>query len=262
MPSPFPGMDPYLEAHWGDVHHAIVNYARDALQQQLPSQLFARMEERVYIETPEELAVRIPDVRVIESQTPLDQSTSTVAEVAVAEPVVLNIDADPVVEGFIEIREAGAGDRLITVIEVLSPANKKAGSGQWQYQGKQKECKQAGVSLVEIDLLRGGDWTVLAPKELLSPTMRSPYRICVWSSWSPSAIEFYHAPLRQRLPAIRVPLRDTDPHVVLDIQALIDRAYKFGRYDRTDYSIDPLGTLADDDASWLDALLREQGKRK
>ena len=66
MASPFPGMDPYLEAHWGDIHHRIINYACDAIQEQLPDDLFARMEERIYVRTPRELMERYPDVRVVE----------------------------------------------------------------------------------------------------------------------------------------------------------------------------------------------------
>ena len=263
MPSPFPGMDPYLEAHWGDIHHAIVNYARDAIQEQLPNQLFARMEERVYIETPAKRMARYPDVRIVESETSFEHSSESAGEeVMVAEPKLLELEADPKTEGFIEIREVGGEERLVTVIEVLSPANKTVGAGHWQYQRKQKDCQCGQVSLVEIDLLRGGTWTVLAPEDKLPEPMRSPYRISVWRQWRPVSLEFYHAPLRKRLPAIRIPLRDSDSDVALDLQALIDRAYRFGRYERTDYSVDPAGPLANDDATWLDALLREQGVRR
>ena len=68
VPSPFPGMDPYLESHWGDIHHRLVNYACDAIQPHLPGDLYARMEERVYVESPQELAARYPDVRVVEGE--------------------------------------------------------------------------------------------------------------------------------------------------------------------------------------------------
>ncbi len=128
MPSPFPGMDPYLEAHWGDIHHRIINYACDAIQDQLPGDLFARMEERIYVQSPQELMLRYPDLRVIEgSPTPQISSASMPEDVVVAEPLLLEIDADPVSESFIEIREAGDDERLVTVIEALSPANKNLG---------------------------------------------------------------------------------------------------------------------------------------
>ena len=49
MPSPFPGMDPFLEAHWGDIHAALSIYARDQLQQRLPNDLVASVEEYVVL---------------------------------------------------------------------------------------------------------------------------------------------------------------------------------------------------------------------
>ncbi|NUQ65238.1 MAG: DUF4058 family protein [Pirellulales bacterium] len=262
MPSPFPGMDPYLESHWGDIHHALINYARDAIQPRLPGDLYARMEERVYVESPQELAARYLDVRVVEGNPVGGVAVATETVVAVAEPYVLEILAEPVTEGFIEIREPGSGDRVITVIEVLSPANKEPGEGRRQYRRKQRELQRGRVNLVEIDLLRAGRWTVLAARDWLPERLREPYHISVFRSWRPLSLEFYHAPLRQRLPAIRVPLRQGDPDVALDIQALTDRSYQFGRYERTDYARDPKPPLTGDDAVWADALLREKGLRE
>jgi hypothetical protein len=118
------------------------------------------------------------------------------------------------------------------------------------------------VSLVEIDLLRGGRWTVLVPRDRLPKRLHPPYRVSVYRSWRPFSLEFYHAPLRERLPAIRVPLRQGDPDVALDLQALIDRSYQFGRYERTNYSAQPEPPFTGDDAAWADALLREKGLRK
>jgi len=182
--------------------------------------------------------------------------------VAVAEPYVLELDAEPVREGFIEIRETGSDDRLITVIEVLSPANKESGEGRRQYRRKQRELQRGHVSLVEIDLLRGGRWTVLTSRDLLPKRLHTPYRISVFRSWRPLSLEYYPAPLRERLPAIRVPLRKGDPDVALDLQDLIDRSYQFGRYERTNYSAEPEPALTGDDAEWADALLREKGLRQ
>ena len=179
-----------------------------------------------------------------------------------AEPLVLELCADPVTEGFIEIRETGRGERLVTVIEVLSPANKVSGAGRRKYRRKQKEIQQSDVNLVEIDLLRAGNWTVLAGRDLLPKELQTPYRICVWRHWRPLAIEYYHAPQRERLPAIRLPLREQDKDVALDLQALIDRSYRYGRYEGTDYSADPEPPLAGEDADWANALLREHGLRK
>jgi hypothetical protein len=174
----------------------------------------------------------------------------------------VEILAEPVTEGFIEIREPGSGDRVITVIEVLSPANKEPGEGRRQYRRKQRKRQQARVNLVEIDLLRAGRWTVLAAQDWLPERLHEPYRVSVYRSWRPLPLEFYHAPLRQRLPAIRVPLRKGDPDVALDLQSLVDRSYQFGRYEHTNYSEDPKPPFTADDAVWADALLCEKGLRQ
>jgi hypothetical protein len=256
-------MDPYLETHWGDIHYRTINYACDAIQEELPGDLLARIEERVYVQTPREIMERYPDVRVVAGATvPGVAAAATSAGIVLADPLVLELCADPVTEGFIEIRETGHGERLVTVIEVLSPANKVPGTGRRQYRRKQKEIQQSGVNLVEIDLLRTGNWTVLAGRDLLPKGLQTPYRICVWRSWRPLSIEFYHAPQRERLPAIRLPLRERDNDVALDLQALIDRSYRYGRYEGTDYAADPEPPLEGEDAAWADALLRAHGLRK
>src|SRR5262249_50347947 len=122
MLSPFPGMDPYLEAHWGDVHASLVTYARDALQPDLPRDLRERMEERVTVESPlDETRIRIPDVRILEERRRSSKRRpGESSALALAEPLILTGD-DEVTETFIEIRDKSSGNRIVTVIEVLSP---------------------------------------------------------------------------------------------------------------------------------------------
>src|SRR5437773_8502199 len=88
MNSPFPGMDPYLEQHWGDVHHNLITFAQGMLNERLPADLRARVEERVLVELPGEDRHYYPDVRVIEHEG-LEQSRVAVAESepALAEPL-------------------------------------------------------------------------------------------------------------------------------------------------------------------------------
>src|SRR5438132_12477495 len=93
MASPFPGMDPYLERHWGDVHHGFITYARDQLRKVLPKDLRARVEERVFVESPESLAGTIvPDIRVLESPRGKKQPSSLATGLAVAEPLIIHMD--------------------------------------------------------------------------------------------------------------------------------------------------------------------------
>ncbi len=273
MNSPFPGMDPYLERHWGDVHQALVTYVRDRLQPSLPGDLRARMQERVYIELPEARHEYYPDVRVIERPRPASTGGATAvaepaavtrikdAEPTMADPIVIHLDIEPVTEGYIEIVDVKSGHRVITSIEVLSPANKHAGQGQQLFRQKRSDMQRAGVNLVEIDLLRGGDRVLMIPAEQIPPSHRSDYQICVWRATQPAAVSVYRAPLRERLPVIGIPFRPTDPDAPLDLQAVVDPCYRNGGYDDIDYSTEPDPRLKKDDAAWSDALLKQQGRR-
>ncbi len=263
MRSPFPGMDPYLEQFWGDVHHRLITYLSDAIQRQLPGDLRARVDERVYVE-PEAGNGRkiVPDVRVIERGRRHDTPLRAGNGVALAEPLVVHMDQDePVRQGFIEIIDIKSGRRVVTVIEILSPSNKVPGPGRDLYVKKQDELRAGNVSLVEIDLLRSGKRVMCAPFELIPEGHRTPYAACVRRGWKPLVFEYYRLPLRERLPAFRIPLRETDPDVPLDLQAVVDQCYEAALYDDIDYREEPDPPLTVDDAQWADALLKEQGLR-
>src|SRR5436190_15904532 len=122
MPSPFPGMDPYLEAHWRDVHARLIIYASDALQGMLPSGLRARVEESVLLETPKGISDHplFPDVRVVEYAEKSVPETRTATGTAVAEPLLIDAEPEAVIETFIEIIDRESGNRVVTVIEFLS----------------------------------------------------------------------------------------------------------------------------------------------
>jgi hypothetical protein len=258
-------MDPWLETHWGDIHQSTITYARDALNEQLPGGLRARVEERVYLEVASEHMRRlIPDVRVIEfsgESPPAGTAKPAAGGAAVAEPIVVRIPGDPVTETFIQVVDTRSGNRVLTVIEILSPANKLPGTGRDLYVAKQEELAASDSSLVEIDLLRTGKPVALCRPENLPPERRTPYTISVYRAWKRLQFEVYPVPLRERLPAIRIPLREDLDDVVLDLQSLLDRAYVNGGYDVIDYTTDPVPPLDPDDTAWADALLRQQGKR-
>src|SRR5207237_4419329 len=111
--SPFPGMDPYLEAHWRDVHHRFTTYAADELQAQLPAGLRARVEERVFVESGEALSRGIyPDIRVIERDR--GSALRSAAGAVVAEPLIIQLADEPAPQGYIEIIDVGSGNRVIT----------------------------------------------------------------------------------------------------------------------------------------------------
>jgi len=169
----------------------------------------------------------------------------------VAEPTIVEIE--PPVERWIEIRDGG--DKLVTVIEVLSPVNKT--SGRKRYVEKRQALIDAGVSVVEIDLLRGGTPTVddFGPAGRPTPAEGTGFVICVTRCGLPYRREIYRCPLRLPLPVIRVPLRQTDPDVPLDIQSLIDRTYESGRYGRQlHYDQPPDPPLEPADRDWAEEL--------
>ena len=150
----------------------------------------------------------------------------------------------------------------MTVLEVLSPSNKRPGDGQEQYLRKQQELRQAGVSLVEIDLLRDGDWVVAVPWDALDPSVRTPYRVVVRRGWRRFEAEYNAIPLPDPLPTIKVPLRPTDSDIPLDLQALINLCYDNGGYDDIDYTSAPQPPLPAPTARWAAQLLRVAGRRR
>jgi hypothetical protein len=255
MKSPFPGMDPYLEEHWRDVHHRFLTYACDELQDRLPDDLRARLEERVFVE-PEFGGGRgiYPDIRIVEHPI-RDGGTALASDVAIAEPLIIFAESEPATEGFIEIIDVGSGNRVVTVIELLSDSNKQPGEGQDLYRKKQRECLQGGANLVEIDLLRSGKRVLAVPPALIPPSHRTTYQICVTRGSRPRKYEVYRAPLAEPLPVIRVPLRSEDADVPLNLQALIDRCYHHGRYDDIDYRAALVPPLEPAEAAWANELL-------
>jgi hypothetical protein len=275
MKSPFPGMDPYLERHWGDVHQRLVTYTCDWLQTRLPGDLRARMQERVYIEIPDaRRGEYYPDVRVIERprRSPSSGSTTAVAEpenataidadeLVPADPIWIHLDIEPVTESYVEIVDVKSGHRVVTAIEVVSPTNKRPGEGQRLYLKKRDDLKLAGVNTVEIDLLRGGDRVLMVPPALVPPSHRAAYQVCIWRAAKPDVFAVYPVRLRERLPVISIPLRPADREVPLALQAVLDQCYRNGGYDDIDYRGEPDPPLPADDASWTDSLLREQGRR-
>jgi hypothetical protein len=263
MASPFPGMDPWLEDYWRDVHARLVIYAADHLQGRLPGDLRARVEERVVVEPMDDRPRNVyPDVRVVERGHGPALAVAVESGVAVAEPLVLRVASEPMTETFIEIIDVATGKRVVTVLEVLSLANKLPGDSRNQYRQKRKELMAGGVSLVEIDLLRAGAWSMSLAQDAVPPDYRTTYRVFVRRGWRPDTVEIYRVPLRQRLPVIRVPLRETDADVSLDLQTLIDQCYRNGGYDDDlDYARQPNRPLAPDDARWADELLQSQARR-
>ena len=261
MRSPFPGMDPYLEQHWGDVHSRLIVYAAGQLQRQLPGDLRARIEERLFVESDE--VKRLggkSDVRVVEyPHAGRVRRAHSESSAAVAEPLVISID-DDVTETYINIIEV-TGERVVTSIEFLSPSNKLPGEGRDKFLSKRKTMQAAHVNIVEIDLTRSGDKNLLVGEYVIPESHRATYQACVWRGVRPSQVEIYAFPLQEVLPAIRIPLRAEDRDVHLNLQRLIDQCYEEGAFDTIDYSVPPEPRLAGRDATWVKDFIKKTKKQ-
>lgn len=256
--SPFPGMDPYLERHWLDVHTRLVHGAANAIQRQLTGSLRARIGERLIVEEDWEVKRAIlPDVHIVESGRGGAAVLEPPAGVALAEPLLVKVPMLERRERFVQIIDSATDGRVITIIEFISPTNKLSPEGRRLYCEKREEALDAGVSFVEIDLTRAGQNILRFSRELLPPARRTLYLASVWrsSGRSRDQHEVYPIALRERLPAIRIPLRREDRDAVLDLQELLDRAYEEGRYDDIDYRrpLDP--ALPQEDRAWAAELI-------
>ncbi|MEZ6060008.1 MAG: DUF4058 family protein [Planctomycetaceae bacterium] len=256
--SPFPGMDPFLEDVWPEVHASLIVYARNQINDQLPGDLRAKIERTlsVFANDAADRSVR-PDVHVSEVSE-FGSFQSAQSGVAVADPVV--VTRDPGRYRHVEI--ADSSGRVITAIEFLSPWNKVGKRGQQQYTRKQLEFMEAGVNLVEIDLVRQGDYVLAPPLADIPEDRRTPYMICVYRDITPDQYAIYPVKLQEPLPNIAIPLRPDDRDVVLQLQPLIDACYHDGRYSRSVYERELSGRFDAADAAWLTARLREAGHRQ
>jgi hypothetical protein len=265
MKSPFPGMDPYIEASglWADFHDDLIAEIKRALAAALPERYFVQTGERAYLvlagTDEKEAKPFYPDVGV-EHSGPAERASGSGVGQAVAEP---EIEADGVTmqafieedfrENFIEICEAGPEPRLVTCIEVLSPSNKRFGQKGWKlYLRKRNALLLGEANLVEIDLLRGG-----RRMPMVGPWPEGPYYLLVGrESRAPHCRvwpAFFDRPLRE----IPVPLARPDKDIPLALQPMIEAVYERSRYGRRlDYTkpLDP--PLTPEQTAWLQERLR------
>jgi hypothetical protein len=251
MKNPFPGMNPCLEEFWRDVHVSLLVYARDQLNGKLPVDLTASVDERLVIDAEEDQPrTCVPDVSITESRDIPTEPAAGAGGLAVetARPIVVNRGEQKLRR--LEIAE-GSG-HVITVIEFLSPTKKSEFDHRLLWRCKRNENLAAGLSFVEIDLVRGGSWVLPDHENRLNiPEERVLYAACVTRGARHWRHEFYPCPLRERLPAIGIPLRPGDRDVVLDLQPLIDQSYEHGRYERKiDYSEPPRPALPPEELAW------------
>lgn len=260
MPSPFPGMDPYLEAPeiWVDFHNNLASEIQATLNRLLGQRYVARLSPRVVLEIVEtgELKSIRPDIAVY--QQPIEQGTIQTATAVLTAPVESTVAIEePVRLHSVEILEVGTM-RLVTAIEILSPANKRLGTeAREEYLSKRRSILRTDAHLIEIDLLRGGERMPLE-----KPVPKAAYYIVLSRRQRRPIVEVWPIQIWEKLPTIPVPLLPPDPDVPLDLSAVVASVYERGAYDRIiDYRQPPPPPLADEEAKWIDSWLREKGLR-
>jgi len=227
MPSPFPGMDPYLEneALWPAFHHQLVMCLYQVLLPGLVDHYRARVAQRHYC---------------------TEQALFT------------SVLREEHHEDYIEVRQRGDG-RLVTLLEVVSPGNKTTDQGRTAYLNRRREGKNARANLVEIDLVLQGQPTLDYSREGLPDW---DYAVTVTRAMAAERHEIYTATLQKRLPRFRLPLSADDKDTVLDLQTAFTRCYDQGGFAaKIDYGRDPAVPLAEDDRRWIGDVLAQQKLR-
>ncbi len=251
MRSPFPGVDPHLEhpALWPDVHNSIIGAIRDELSPRLRPRYYVALERRVYSFKPDDLAfIGRPDVAVVSPSTqPLGgrkaQSHTGLLEVEV--PMI-----DEVGETFLEVHEVGTG-QVVTIVELLSPANKLHAKGRQDYEEKRDQVFQSRTSLVEIDLLRAGD-----PMPLVGDSTRTDYRILVSRGTQRPRAHLHAFGVREAIPSFSLPLAPGDAEAIVEFNTIVHDLYERASFDlRLDYAQPPVPALSDDDGAWAKKLV-------
>jgi len=260
MPSPFPGMNPYLEDpnRWSDFHNRlIVAIAYDLTPKLLPKYQVVT-DKRIYeIIGTDSLFVGRPDITVQRRQTISPSTSSNVAVVTPAtQPVKVHLPMlEEVREAYLEVQDPITKE-VVTVIEIISPTNKR-GEGSSKYEKKRYSVLGSLTHLVEIDLLRMGEHLPI----LGNPT-QSHYRILVSRSNTRPTADLYAFNLPDAIPSFRLPLRPGDVEPEVDLQPLLHGVYDRSGYDYfIDYNSDTVPPLSESDAAWMDALLREKELR-
>lgn len=262
MPSPFPGVDPYLEAHdlWEDVHARLANAISVQLQPRLRPRYFAALTPYVTYEDVaiEQISAIKPDIALLVRE-PLPIGAAA-HESAAPYTAVSMIDWSDVAAKTqrIEIRAVGS-NTLVTVIEILSPSNKQPGTDSYEaYQRKRRDVLHSDVHLLELDLLRRGTrW----PFNTALPD--APYFAFLGRAGCHPLVEVWPITFREPPLPVAIPLRPPDPDIALDLGLALAEIYEQGAFElRIDYrQAPPPPALSPDESAWIDKVLHEAGLR-
>ncbi len=224
MPSPFPGMDPYLEAadRWPRFQQQFVLAIAEALQPSLGDRYRLRFANRGY---------------------------------TLRQPLFTSIVEEQHKEAFVEIR-CRATDKLITHVDLVSPANRTVPESRQIYDLQRQAALAHGAHLVELELCLQGQPCVLADLDALPERQ---YVVVVTRATRPPRVDPAGTTLRKRLPRVRFPLATEDRDLILDLQTIFNRMYDRAFAGQMDYSGPPPVTLSPEDAAFVAEAVKEQG---
>jgi hypothetical protein len=264
MPSPFPGMNPFLEHPdvWSTFHTGMLAAMAERLSAQVRPDYLVHMEAHLWIhERVDDYEDRGSSRRLIGgsdvSVSRIGAATSgdfvgSEAETAVLTPAtrILIPLVDIERQRYLEILDRRSRE-LVAVVELLSPVNKKSGPDRAQYLTKRSEILASPAHLVEIDLLRCG--RAMPDQERPSST----YGVMVSRVEERPAADFWPIGLRQPLPTIPVPLRPANSHASLELQKLLHEVYDRGTYAQEIYELEAEPPLDPADLDWAEQVLSQ-----
>lgn len=261
MPSPFPGMDPYIEQSkvWVDFHNRLADEMSAQLNAQIRPAYFARLTPYTTYEVVEISHTRLrairPDVGVMRRDTPTQPGTPEALLEAV--PVESAVELDGPLELLsVEIYHTDA-EVLVTAIEILSPVNKQPGQQAYtDYLRKRRELLHSTAHLLEIDLLRSGS---RPPLTMAVPL--APYYITLSRVERRPFVSVWPIQLKTKLPSLPIPLQAPDPDASLNLSDVVAAVYERGGYDvQIDYSQPvPPPVLSPEEAAWVRKRIAQYG---
>jgi hypothetical protein len=266
-------MDPYLESpDWfPGLHSSLITFMKGALQRSLPGSYYAESDQRVWLEYSQRPME--PDVEIVHPAPKRRKrrrgDLAVLPESREGGPLVVTVETiedGPFKELYLEIRQRRGQDvQVVTSIEVLSPTNKKSDHpAHEKYVEKQRKTLNSETHLVEIDLLRGGTYTLAVPRNLVKARAGGfDYLVSIHRFNRPQEFLVYPIGLAQRLPVIDIPLLPGDADVTLDLQEVFHQAYDVGPYRKgVVYGKDPIvPRLTPDQSKWAADWLKQHGRR-
>jgi hypothetical protein len=220
-------MNPYLEQPdaWHSFHDQFCAVIQAALVPQVRPDYIVKLDENIYVHELSAEERRLAgrgDITVATGRSSWSEAGGVAMTAPVRGLVLPSIDIER--ENFIEIRERETR-RLITVIELLSPTNKRPGSDRDQFLTKRYQLLASTAHYVEIDLLRGG------PRLPIEGLPECDSYVMVSRVDDRPNVGLWPQSLADRLPQVPIPLSTGHEDARLDLQSLLHQAYDAAGYE-------------------------------